>query len=48
MRVLPRLNHAVNDYWITEITRYSMHGLKVQRLLIPYYKNKLNKYVRTN
>ncbi len=48
IRVLPRLNQAVNDYWITEITRYSINGLKVQRLLVPFYKNKLNKYVSTN
>jgi NADH-quinone oxidoreductase subunit G len=47
IRVLPRLNVAVNDHWITELTRYSFNGLKVQRLLLPYYKSSNNKHIAT-
>ena len=36
MRVLPRLNEAVNEEWISDKTRYITDGLKTQRLDRPY------------
>jgi NADH-quinone oxidoreductase subunit G len=38
MRVLPRLNEEVNEEWISDKTRFSCDGLKVQRLDRPYIK----------
>ncbi|WP_119678482.1 NADH-quinone oxidoreductase subunit NuoG [Indioceanicola profundi] len=38
MRVLPRLNEAVNEEWIADKTRYSHDGLKRQRLDRPYVR----------
>ncbi|WP_425087311.1 NADH-quinone oxidoreductase subunit NuoG [Stappia sp.] len=36
MRVLPRLNEAVNEEWISDKTRYIWDGLRTQRLDRPY------------
>ena len=36
MRVLPRLNEAVNEEWISDKTRYAIDGLRRQRLDRPY------------
>src|SRR5882724_9509172 len=36
MRVLPRLNEAVNEEWISDKTRFCVDGLKNQRLDKPY------------
>ncbi|MEI2386119.1 NADH-quinone oxidoreductase subunit NuoG [Breoghania sp. JC706] len=38
MRVLPRLNEAVNEEWISDKTRFIFDGLKTQRLDRPYVK----------
>jgi NADH-quinone oxidoreductase subunit G len=38
MRVLPRLNEAVNEEWISDKTRFIWDGLKTQRLDRPYVK----------
>ena len=38
MRVLPRLNEAVNEEWISDKTRYIWDGLKTQRLDRPFVK----------
>lgn len=38
MRILPRLNEALNEEWISDKTRYACDGLKVQRLDRPYVK----------
>lgn len=35
MRVLPRLNENINEEWISDKTRFSYDGLKVQRLSVP-------------
>ena len=35
MRVLPRLNQAVNEEWISDKTRFAMDGLSRQRLDVP-------------
>ena len=35
MRILPRLNEAVNEEWISDKTRYAVDGLKRQRLDAP-------------
>ena len=35
MRILPRVNEAVNEEWIADKTRYSYDGLKRQRLTNP-------------
>ena len=40
MRVLPRLNEAVNEEWISDKTRFIWDGLKTQRLDRPYVKEK--------
>ncbi|MBA5776501.1 NADH-quinone oxidoreductase subunit G [Stappia sp. F7233] len=38
MRILPRLNEAVNEEWISDKTRYIWDGLKAQRLDRPYIR----------
>src|SRR5205085_3571023 len=38
MRVLPRVNEAVNEEWISDKTRYVVDGLKIQRLDQPYVR----------
>jgi len=38
MRIMPRLNEAVNEEWISDKTRYIWDGLKTQRLDRPYAK----------
>jgi NADH-quinone oxidoreductase subunit G len=40
MRVLPRLNEAVNEEWISDKSRFIWDGLKSQRLDRPYIRNK--------
>lgn len=39
MRVMPRLNEAVNEEWISDKTRYAIDGLKRQRLDTPYVRD---------
>lgn len=38
MRIMPRLNEAVNEEWISDKTRYIWDGLKTQRLDRPFAK----------
>lgn len=38
MRVLPRLNEAVNEEWISDKTRHVADGLRTQRLDQPYLR----------
>ena len=38
MRILPRVNDAVNEEWISDKTRYIWDGLKTQRLDRPYVR----------
>ncbi len=38
MRVLPRLNEAVNEEWLSDKSRYIWDGLKTQRLDRPYVR----------
>ncbi|WP_029040015.1 NADH-quinone oxidoreductase subunit NuoG [Cucumibacter marinus] len=38
MRVMPRVNEAVNEEWISDKTRFIWDGLKSQRLDRPYVK----------
>lgn len=38
MRVMPRINEAVNEEWISDKTRFIWDGLKTQRLDRPYAK----------
>ncbi len=38
MRILPRLNEAVNEEWISDKTRHVWDGLRTQRLDKPYVK----------
>ncbi|MBO0344551.1 NADH-quinone oxidoreductase subunit NuoG [Roseibium limicola] len=38
MRVLPRLNEAVNEEWLSDKSRYIWDGLRTQRLDKPYAK----------
>ncbi|MCX5512020.1 NADH-quinone oxidoreductase subunit G [Kaistia algarum] len=38
MRILPRLNEAVNEEWISDKTRFVWDGLKTQRLDKPYVR----------
>ncbi len=38
MRILPRLNEAVNEEWISDKTRFIWDGLKTQRLDRPYLR----------
>ncbi|MBM3536609.1 MAG: NADH-quinone oxidoreductase subunit G [Alphaproteobacteria bacterium] len=39
LRVLPRLNEAVNEEWISDKTRFAYDGLKRQRLDRPYVRH---------
>ncbi len=38
MRILPRINEAVNEEWISDKTRFVWDGLKTQRLDRPYIR----------
>jgi NADH-quinone oxidoreductase subunit G len=38
LRVLPRINEAVNEEWISDKTRYAVDGLSRQRLDRPYIR----------
>ncbi len=38
MRIMPRLNEAVNEEWISDKTRFVWDGLKTQRLDRPYVR----------
>src|SRR5262252_2451849 len=38
MRILPRINEAVNEEWISDKTRHVVDGLRVQRLDQPYVR----------
>lgn len=38
MRILPRLNEAVNEEWISDKTRFSYDGLRRRRLDVPMVK----------
>jgi NADH-quinone oxidoreductase subunit G len=40
MRILPRVNDAVNEEWISDKTRHVWDGLKSQRLDRPYVRRK--------
>ena len=45
MRILPRLNNAVNEEWLTDKARFSHDGLKYQRLDSPFLKDKTGGFV---
>ncbi|XWN31642.1 MAG: NADH-quinone oxidoreductase subunit NuoG [Devosia sp.] len=38
MRILPRLNEAVNEEWISDKSRFIWDGLRTQRLDVPYVR----------
>src|SRR3977135_3568952 len=38
MRILPRVNEAVNEEWISDKTRHTVDGLRTQRLDRPYIR----------
>jgi NADH-quinone oxidoreductase subunit G len=38
MRILPRVNEAINEEWISDKTRYVYDGLRTQRLDRPYLR----------
>src|SRR5881628_1629226 len=38
MRILPRVNEAVNEEWISDKTRHVVDGLRSQRLDMPYIR----------
>jgi NADH-quinone oxidoreductase subunit G len=39
MRILPRINEAVNEEWISDKTRHVVDGLRTQRLDRPYIRD---------
>lgn len=39
MRIMPRVNEAVNEEWISDKSRFIWDGLKTQRLDRPYIRN---------
>ena len=41
MRLKPRLNADVNDYWMCDVGRYDYHFIDENRILFPQYKNEL-------
>ena len=40
MRIMPRINEAVNEEWISDKTRFIWDGLKTQRLDQPLHSQK--------
>jgi NADH-quinone oxidoreductase subunit G len=40
MRVMPRVNEAINEEWISDKTRFIWDGLRTQRLDRPYVRAK--------
>ena len=38
VRILPRINDAINEEWISDKTRHVVDGLKAQRLDRPYVR----------
>ncbi|MCH8854192.1 MAG: molybdopterin-dependent oxidoreductase, partial [Planctomycetes bacterium] len=40
MRVLPRLNEAVNEEWISDKTRFAIDGLNYARLDTPWVRKR--------
>jgi NADH-quinone oxidoreductase subunit G len=40
MRILPRVNEAVNEEWISDKTRHVVDGLRTQRLDAPYIRDR--------
>src|SRR5262249_28173057 len=38
VRILPRVNDAINEEWISDKTRHIVDGLKIQRLDRPYLR----------
>ena len=48
LRVLPRVNEAVNEEWISDKTRHACDGLRVQRLDRPYIRNTEGKLVEAS
>jgi NADH-quinone oxidoreductase subunit G len=38
VRILPRINDAINEEWISDKTRHIVDGLKAQRLDRPYVR----------
>jgi NADH-quinone oxidoreductase subunit G len=40
LRILPRINDAINEEWISDKTRHVWDGLRVQRLDRPYVRRK--------
>lgn len=45
MRVLPRVNEAINEEWISDKIRFAYDGLMNQRLDTPYKRNQDNQLV---
>jgi len=45
MRIMPRINDAVNEEWISDKTRFIWDGLRTQRLDYPYLRDKNNRLV---
>ncbi len=45
LRVLPRVNEAINEEWISDKTRHACDGLRVQRLDCPFIRNTDGKLV---
>ena len=42
MRILPKINESVNEHWISDKSRYSFDGLKIDRLTKIIYNDKKN------
>ena len=40
MRILPRVNEAINEEWISDKTRHVVDGLRTQRLDRPYVRDR--------
>jgi NADH-quinone oxidoreductase subunit G len=48
MRVLPRVNEALNEEWITDRVRFSYDALRKQRITMPLTKRNGDKFVKTD
>uniref|UniRef100_A0A915DKI6 NADH-ubiquinone oxidoreductase 75 kDa subunit, mitochondrial n=1 Tax=Ditylenchus dipsaci TaxID=166011 RepID=A0A915DKI6_9BILA len=48
LRIIPRMNDDVNEEWISDKSRFSLDGLKRQRLLVPMIKDISGNLVQSN
>jgi len=48
LRVLPLINEGINEEWITDKARFAYDGYKLQRLQVPYSRNKAGNLIESS